>query len=98
MAAGTILAVLSLVVAVLALLGGPLGAYIAVRVALASLTATVTTKLDDIMRRLDRSESARDGDTQRISALEAKDAAHEARIRSLEKALAQLDTHPPPSD
>ena len=98
MGSGTVLAVLSLIVAIVSMLGGPLAAYVAVRVGI----ATVSTKLDDIARRLDRIESTRDADGTRISSLEAKDAAKEARIVALERTVRTMLSHltapDPPSE
>jgi len=96
----TILSILSVVVAVISLLGGPLAAHVAVRVGLATLNATVIAKFDEIARRLDKMESSREADGTRISALEALDAAKEARIQALERTVRTLAAHitdPPPS-
>lgn len=86
----TLLSVLSVAIAVISLLGGPLAAHMAVRVGLATLNATVAAKFDEIARRLDKMESNRDTDSARISALEAKDAAKEARIQALERTVQTL--------
>lgn len=64
--------------------GAALAAYMAVRVGLASLQATVTTALAELNRRLDRMESSRDTHAEDISELKATVREHGARIVSLE--------------
>lgn len=85
---------LTVLIATLALLGGPLAAYVAVRVGL----ATVTTKLDQSLSsifqqigqvsvRLDRLDTHRDNHSVEIATLKVIVAGHDARLLSLENEL-----------
>lgn len=84
---------LTVLIALLALLGGPLAAYVAVRVGL----ATVTTKLDDSLHsinqkigevgtRLDKLDTHRDNHSVEIATLKVLVSGHETRIGTLETA------------
>lgn len=67
------------------IVGAAFAAYLAVRVGLASLQATVSTALSEISRRLDRMELSRDKHSENLSDVRERQANHEARLASLEQ-------------
>jgi len=93
-----VVALLSILVAIVSLVGGPLAAYVAVRVGL----ATVTVQLTEIARRLERYDQSHERTDKRIGGLERDNAQLKTRVSTLERLLSVRppthDTEPPPSD
>jgi len=95
--ASPVVALLSVLVALVSLVGGPLAAYVAVRVGL----TTVTVQLTDIARRLERYDNSHERTDRRIGGLERDNAQLKSRVSTLEKLLSvrpHHDTEPPTSD
>lgn len=87
----TALPFLTVLIALLALLGGPLAAYIAVRVGLATTATKLDASLNAINQqigavgvRLDRLDTHRDNHSVEIATLKVIVSGHETRIGALE--------------